>query len=102
MADRGRAHATLIATGSNTLVKSSAGSLYELHIWPINGGTVKVNDGDMGPGTDMHLASGNSIDLIGPFTTPFAPITVTYGPGVGFESLTIAATSNTRVTAVWE
>lgn len=102
--DRGKAYATHLATGSNTTIKATGGTLYELHYWPTDGSTVKVNgSATMGASTDMNTSSADTLYRAGPFTT-FSnyPISATFGPGVGFDGLTIATTSNARVTAVWE
>jgi hypothetical protein len=105
MADRGKASWTFISAGSNTTVKATPGTLYALQVTPGNGGVIKVNGSPtMGQFTDMNSVSGDTIGLYGPFamTSNTIPDTITFGPGIGFEGLSIAATSNTRVLAVYE
>ena len=102
---RGTASYKLISDGSNTTVKPSPGSLYAIQIAPGWGGLVKVNGSStMGQSTDMNSDSADTIFRFGPFSTTSNSVspTYTFGPGIGFEGLTIAATSNTRVLAVYE
>jgi hypothetical protein len=103
--ERGKAQYAVIATGSNTTIKASAGSLYAVHINPGWGGTVKINGSStMGQATDMNSISGDTIGLYGPFScaSNTLPPYIDFGPGVGFTGLTVAATSNSRVTVIYE
>lgn len=103
--ERGKASWKFLAAGSNTTIKSTGGTLYALQVTPGNGGIVKVNgSATMGQSTDMNTVSTDTIGLYGPFamTSNTIPDTITFGPGISFEGLTIAATSNTRVLAIYE
>ena len=102
MSERGVAKNTLIAIGSNTTVKSTPGSLYRVIVANANGGTVWVEGAAdlVAPNFNATSANAATIGIFGPFTA--VPATVDFGPGIGFEALDISATSNARVTVVYE
>ncbi|MDP3972496.1 MAG: hypothetical protein Q8P61_06270 [Candidatus Nanopelagicales bacterium] len=91
-----------ISSGSNTTVKATLGNLYGIFAYPTGqGGSVRVEDGDLGATPDLNASGDNTIIRI----TSLASNTANYTdlkPGVGFGKLVIAATSNTRVVAVYE
>lgn len=101
MSERGVLKNTLIAAGSNTTVKSTPGSLYRIIVANANGGTVWV-EGAANLSAPNFNGSPNSatIGILGPFTA--VPASIDFGPGIGFDALDIAATSNARVTAIYE
>jgi hypothetical protein len=102
MAERGKARYSLISVGSNTTVKSTPGTLYAVHVYPANGATVRIEDGELGATIDFNAAAGSStIDLQSGYASA-APAFIGYGPGIGFEKLTLAATSNARLAVFWE
>jgi hypothetical protein len=103
--DRGKASWTFISAGSNTTVKRTPGTLYALQVTPGNGGLVRVEgSANLGATPNLNTVGADTIGLYGPFamTSNTIPDTITFGPGIGFEGLSIAATSNTRVLAVYE
>ena len=91
-----------IASGSNTTVKSSLGSLHGIFAFPTGqGSSVRVEDGDLGAAPDLNLTGSDTIIRL----TALASNTANYfdlSPGIGFGKLVIAATSNTRVVALYE
>ena len=91
-----------IASGSNTTVKSSLGSLHGIFAFPTGqGGSVRVEDGDLGAAPDLNATGNDTIIRL----TALASNTANYfdlSPGIGFGKLVIAATSNTRVVALYE
>ena len=91
-----------IASGSNTTVKSTMGNLYGIYAFPTGqGGSVRVEDGELGAAPDLNATGSDTIIRV----TALASNTANYTdlkPGVGFGKLTIAATSNTRVVALYE
>lgn len=100
--ERGKARYALVAEGSNTTVKRTAGSLYGLLVAPANGASVRVEDAtDLGATPDLNATGASTIARIGTYAAA-TPDEVGFGPGVGFSALTIAATSNARVTVVYE
>ena len=101
MSERGVLKNTLIAIGSNTTVKSTPGSLYRVIVANANGGTVWVEGAaDLVAPNFNGSPNSATIAVLGPFTA--VPATVDFGPGIGFEALDISATSNARVTVVYE
>lgn len=103
MSERGKARYALISAGSNTTVKTGSGSLYGLYIRPANGASVRVEDAaNLGAAPDLNNPSASSIALLGTYASA-APDVVTFTPGIGFnDGLTVAASSNTRITVVYE
>jgi len=103
MTERGKARYTVLSAGSNTTVKSSAGTLYGLNIRPANGTIVRAEDAiDLGATPDLNASGAATIEYLGTYSSS-APDSLSFGPGIGFNSgLTIAATSNARVGVVWE
>ena len=96
MAERGRARYSLIAAGSNTTVKSSPGSLYTIVSSNPSGSTIRVADAlNLGTTPDFNTVGNATITNIGAAAVDFLP-------GIGFEALTVAATSNARITVVYE
>lgn len=96
MAERGKASYTFISAGSNTSVKSTAGTLYRIISSNPTGSVVRVEDGDMGTTPNFNTFDTDTIALSGGSPLDF-------GPGVGFNTkLVVAATSNARLTIVYE
>lgn len=109
MAERGKHRSTYIADGSNTTIKSGAGSLYTVHVMPGHGSTLMLVDStNLGTSPDLNSDSLTGIiGRIGSWSTssngvsPF-PDRIAFD-GLGFNTgLTIAATSNARVVVEWE
>lgn len=95
MSERGRARYSLISTGSNTAVKTTPGTLYRVLSNNPSGSIIRIEDGDMGTTPNYNTTDTDTIALLGGATLDF-------GPGVGFERLNVAATSNARLTVVYE
>lgn len=93
--ERGKAKYAFISAGSNTTVKSTAGTLYRV-INATTGSVTRVEDGDIGQNPNFNATGDtDTIALTGG--------TLDFGPGIGFNTqLTVAATSNARVTVVYE
>ena len=91
-----------ISSGSNTTVKSSLGNLYGIYAFPTGqGGSVRVEQADLGASPDLNASGSSTIFR----ATALTSNTVNYfdlKPGVGFAKLVIAATSNTRIVALYE
>ena len=98
MAERGKARYAYISVGSNTTVKSGAGTIYTVATSNPSGSVVRVEDNtDLGAAPDLNNGGTSTIGIFngGNFFN--------LGPGVGFNAgLTIAATSNARVAVVYE
>ena len=95
MAERGKARYTYISGGSNTSVGTGARTLYAV-LGTQTGATLRVEDGDMGQSPNFNGTGDTDTVYIG-------PIPVDFGPGVGFNSqINVAATSNAKLTVVWE
>ena len=92
---RGTASYAFISAGSNTSVKAAPGSLYRILSSNPSGSIVRVEDGDMGATPNFNTTDTDTIWLGGGSTLDF-------GPGIGFDMLTVAATSNARLTIVYE
>lgn len=96
MSERGRARYTLVSAGSNTTIKSSAGSLYSVVSSNPSGSTVRLeNAANLGTTPDLNAVGATTIANAGGAVMDFLP-------GIGFDALTVAATSNARVTIVYE
>ena len=91
-----------IASGSNTTVKSTMGNLYGLYAFPTGeGASVRVENADLGASPDLNATGSSTLIRV----TALTSNTVNYvdlRPGVGFGKLVIAATSNTRIVALYE
>ena len=75
MGERGKARYTFISAGSNTTVGTGARTLYRVHVSPANGTTVRIDDAtDLGATPNLNAT----------------------------DTATIAATSNAKLTVVWE
>lgn len=105
MSDRGRARTYTSAVGSNYLVKSGSGSLYSVHGFLPAGGSVKLeNASGLGAAPNLNAVTSNStMAYYGPAPTGGTLFDVTFTPGAGFDDgLVIAATSNARISLVYE
>ena len=99
-ADRGPARAAIIALGSNTTVKAGAGRLHRVNWTKPTGSSIRIEGvKDLGAAPNLN-ASGNDTIFFGLAAT--TDYDIPFGPGVGFDGLTIAATSNARVNVVYE
>ena len=103
MAERGKAHYTFISAGSNTTVGTGARTLYRVHVSPANGTTVRIDDAtDLGAAPNLNATGTATIASAGVFAST-APGIIDFGPGVGTNAgITLAATSNAKLTVVWE
>lgn len=101
MAERGKARWAMVSTGSNTTIKRSAGSLYSVTVVPTAAtpGVRIEGKADLGTAPNMNAVGADTI-----ITQGGLPATTTYdfGPGIGFDGLSVAATSNARITVVYE
>jgi len=98
MAERGKARYKFIALGSNTTVKSGAGTVYTVATSNPTGSAVRVDDSvSLGQAPDLNTGGTATIALLsgGSFFN--------LGPGIGFDAgLTVAASSNARVSVAYE
>lgn len=97
MSERSKASFAFISAGSNTAVKSTPGTLYGIVSSNPTGSIIRVDDGDMG-------TSPNYNGFGAPYTIALAGGTyLDFSPGIGFNTqLTVAATSNARLTVIYE
>ena len=101
---RGTARTYTSAVGSNYLIKRGSGSLYAVHGFIPQGGSVKLeNTADLGATPNLNAVSSNAtMAYYGPVTAA-GVFSVNFSPGVGFDDgLVIAATSNARATVIYE
>lgn len=111
MSERGKARYSYVSAGSNSTIKSGAGTLYGILVSPANGATVYAVDADgtdplggigAAPNLTGELALASNIARHGVFANT-APDYLDFNPGVGFNNgLVVAATSNARLTVVYE
>lgn len=102
MSERGKHRTTYVSAGSNTTIKSTPGSLYSINVQPQNGAVVLVVDNpNLGTTPDYNVDTATG--LIGRFGTytGTAPDIIAFA-GIGFDALTVAATSNTRLVVEYE
>lgn len=101
MSERGKAKWALVSAGSNTTVKSGAGTVYKVVVVPTSAtpGVRIEGSADLGATPNLNSVGADTIltqiGLSGATTYDF-------GPGVGFDGLSVAATSNARITVVYE
>jgi hypothetical protein len=101
---RGGARTYTSAVGSNWRVKTGSGSLFGIHGYIPNGGSVKAeNTLNLGTTPDLNAVTSNAtLAYYGPVTAA-GTFNVFFEPGVGFDDgLTVAATSNARFTVIYE
>ncbi len=103
MSEPGKASVALIALGSNTTVKSGAGTLYRVIVSPANGATVWIEGAaNLGASPNLNAAPGSAtIAKVAEYGSA-VPASIDFGPGVSFPALTIAATSNARLSVIYE
>ena len=95
MAERGKARYTYISAGSNTSVGTGARTLYAV-LGSQTGAVVRVEDGDMGQSPNFNGTGDTDTVYIG-------PIPVDFNMGIGLNSqINVSATSNARLTVIWE
>ena len=100
--ERGKARTYMIAAGSSTVVKRSPGSLYGVHAQGVNGGSIRLDQAELGAALDLYSVNSNTtIATIGTFAAA-TPYSVTFTPGIGFDALHVGASSNVRFTVVYE
>ena len=100
MTERGKALSTLISAGSNTTVKATAGTLYGVHWDKPTNATIRIDkSSDLGASPTLTVTGADTLFLGLAATTDSY---IDFTPGVGFDALTLAATSNARVTVVYE
>jgi hypothetical protein len=98
-ADRGPVRALTISAGSNTTVKSGPGRLHRINWTKPDDSTIRIENGQLGATPDLNNPGARTL-FFGLAATTDA--TLDFSPGVGFEDLTIAATSNAKVNVVYE
>ena len=102
MSGYGPARTSEIASGSNTTVKSSIGTLHSVIAFPTGqGASVRIENTDLGAAPDLNATGTGTIARL----TALASNTANafdFAPGVSFGKLVVAATSNTRVVVVYE
>jgi hypothetical protein len=103
VAERGKARIALVSTGSNTRVASGGGTLYRVLVTPTFGSTVRIDDSlNLGAAPNMNGVGADTIGNFGTFNDS-GLVVLDFAPGVGFNAgLAIAATSNARLTVVYE
>lgn len=105
MSDRGKARHYTSSVGSNYLVKRGSGSVYGVHGFIPQGGSVRLDDTtSLSAGVvDFYSVTSNAtMAFYGPVTAA-GTFSAEFTPGVGFDDgLVVAATSNARVTIVYE
>jgi len=92
--ERGKAQYSIVAAGSNSTIKRGAGTVYR--VFNPSASTMRM---------DSVADLGANPDIQNPGSTTLAHGVATsydFGPGVGFDGLSIAATSNARLTVIWE
>lgn len=102
MAERGKHFTTYVALGSNTTIKATAGSLYSIQVSPSSNSTVVlVNSANLGATPNLNSDSLTGlIGRVGPFAST-EPQLIAFA-GIGFDALTVAATSNARLIVEYE
>lgn len=97
MSERGKASYLFISAGSNTSVKDGPGTLYAILSNNPSGGTIRADDAiDLGTTPNLNTTGAATIVNHG-------AAEIDFGPGIGFNTgLTVAASSNARVTVVYQ
>lgn len=96
--ERGKARYAVVADGSNSPIKATPGTLYRA-IWSKpEGGAIRIGS-DIGASPNFN-SPGAGMIFAG--TAAGSDFTLDFGPGVGFESLDAAATSNARILVIYE
>ena len=101
---RGTARTYTSAVGSNYLIKRGSGSLYAVHGFiPQGGSVILTNTNDLGAAPNLNAVSSNAtMGYYGPVTAA-GVFSISFAPGAGFDDgLVVAATSNARATIVYE
>lgn len=99
---------TKLSTGSTTLVKNAPGTLYAVHVFPVNGASVQIADIATAPnptsgGFDFSITSTVSGSNWSYRTQVYGSSS---GPeyidfkGLQFSQLTVSATSSARVDVI--
>jgi hypothetical protein len=97
VSERGKARYTFISAGSNTSVATGARTLYRVLSSNPAGSTIRVEDGDIGQSPNWNGTGDTDTIYLG------GGALLDFGPGVGVNSqINVAATSNARLTIVWE
>lgn len=102
MSDRGRAYFRLVSSGSNTTVKSTAGTLHRVIVQPTAATPGIRLDANANLGATPNLNTTGSDTIIQQGGLPAGQTTYDFSPGVSFPGLSVAATSNARVTVIYE
>ena len=97
MSERGKAKYLFISAGSSSSVKDGAGTLYAILSSNPSGGTIRADDAiDLGATPNLNTSGSATIINHGAAELDF-------GPGIGFNvGLTVAASSNAKLTVVYE
>ena len=98
--ERGKARYTIVSGGSNTTIKDGSGTLYRvfqsLDLSGSSNAVVRIEGStDLGAAPDLNTPGTGTI-YVG------SGADLDFWPGVGFDALSIAATSNARLTVIWE
>ena len=100
MSEPGKAYSTNISTGSNTTIKATGGSIYRINWTKPTGSTIRIEgSANLGATPDLNASGTDTIMLGLAATTDYD---IAFGPGVSFRGLSVAATSNARVTVIYE
>ena len=92
---RDKARYTYISAGSNTSIATGARTLYGV-FGTQAGSIVRIEDGDIGQNPNFNGSGDTDTVYMGPIPGDF-------GMGIGFNSqINIAATSNAKLTIIWE
>jgi hypothetical protein len=95
--ERGKARYSHISSGSNSRVKSGAGTLYRIISSNPSGGTIRVDDSlDLGQSPNLNASGSDTI-------VNASASVLDFGPGLGINAgIVVAASSNAKVTVVYE
>ena len=100
MTERGKASSSTISVGSNTTVKATPGTLYRVNWSKPTGSSIRIDKvADLGATPDLNASGSDTIFVGAAATTNYD---IEFGPGVGFDGLSVAATSNARVNVIYE
>ena len=102
--DRGRARTYTSSVGSNYRVKTGSGSLYSVHGYIPQGGSVRLDDTTgLGAAVDFFSITSNATRAYYGPASAAGVFSVHFVRGVGFDDgLTVAGTSNARFTVEYE
>jgi len=100
MTERGKARSSTISVGSNTTIKATPGTLYRINWSKPTASSIRIDaSADLGTTPDLNASGADTIFYGLAASTNYD---IEFGPGVGFDGLSVAATSNARVNVIYE